>query len=68
VTKDETQRLHEAIDALRGVLNALTDEGGNANPQVADAIGCDFARLDVYVADTRWLLNVLLRVQQRQAA
>jgi hypothetical protein len=62
------QRIREATLGLRQALNALTNDDGNADPQVAQAIGCSHTWLSGFVADTRWLLDVLERVQQSEAA
>lgn len=59
---------HEAASGLHRALDVLTDAEGNTLPQMAEALGCSFARLDGVVADMRWLQEALERAERRVGA
>jgi hypothetical protein len=61
-------RIEEAIDGLRQGLNALTNDDGKVNPQMAAAIGCSLPSFEHTVSEMRWLLAAMERAQQRHAA
>jgi hypothetical protein len=67
----EIERVRSAIEGLLGALEALTEPDGTDQPPassaMADLLRIPLARLERAVADMRWLLLALQRVEHRYA-
>jgi hypothetical protein len=65
---DTGRSVDEAIDGLRQVLEALGEHNHSALTQMAQALGINPDWLNGTIADMRWMLDALERIQQREAA
>jgi len=67
LTPQEILRVRGAIEGLFGALKALTEEDGSDMPPVlpamAELLRVPLERLEQVVADMRWLLRALQRVE-----